>query len=95
VEKCGNECFSGKKLSKERVKELEEMLKKKVKPAECPYRSICDHKVLSQEASLMCKDEEIVQEAIMIHMSGHHVWEACETFLEKKREKEGRFPKDW
>jgi len=76
-------------------KQLEEMMKKRVKSQDCPYRKTCTQKVLKDEAELMCKDKEKSQEAVMIHMNGHHVWEMCKVFHDLKQEKEGKLPRDW
>lgn len=76
-------------------KHLEEMMKKRVKSADCPYKESCTQRVLKDEAELMCRDQEKSQEAVMIHMNGRHVWEMCKVFHETKQEKEGKRPKDW
>lgn len=76
-------------------KHLEEMMKKRVKSKDCPYKKTCQQKVLKEEADLMCKDKEESQEAIMIHMNGRHVWEMCKVFRETKQVTEGKLPKDW
>jgi len=76
-------------------KKLEEMMKKRIKSINCPYKGSCAQKVLKEEAELMCKDQEKSQEAVMIHMNGRHVFELCQVFHETKQEKEGKLPKDW
>jgi len=80
---------------KDQQKILKELMKKRVKPKKCPYIKTCDQKVLEMEAKLLCQDKEITQEAIQIHMSGKHVWELCKKYLEIKREKEGKLPREW
>jgi len=82
-------------LSKEEEKRLRELMKKRVKPKKCPYIEICDQKVLQEEVKLLCHDQEISQESIQIHMSGRHMWELCKKYLEYKRKKEGKLPREW
>lgn len=84
-----------KEQDEEEVKRLQEMMKKRAKPVDCPYRQTCQQKVLQDEAELMCKDQEISQDAIMVHMNGRHVWELCKIYHETKQNKEGRLPREW
>ena len=76
-------------------KQLEEMMKKRVKSKECPLKGTCTQKVLKEEAELMCKDQEMSQEAAMIHVNGKHVWMLCKEYNDVLRNKEGRLPKNW
>ncbi len=70
-------------------------MKNRVKPKKCPYIKFCDQKVLQEEVKLLCHDEEVTQESIRIHMGGRHTWELCKKYLEIKREKEGKLPREW
>jgi len=80
---------------KAQQKQLEEMIKKRVKSTDCPYKESCTHKVLREEVELMCRDREKSQETVMIHANGHHLWEMCQVFHETKQGREGKLPKDW
>lgn len=88
-------CEGCEYVDEAQLKELKEMMKKRAKPEDCPYLKTCTQKVLKQEAELMCKDQEITQEAIMVHMNGHHMWELCQVYHKAKQEREGKLPRDW
>ena len=81
--------------SDERIKRLEELFKNRVKPKDCPLLKTCNRYVLREEWEAICKDREVIQDVIRIHMQGKHVWELCEAYLEEKRKKEGKLPRDW
>ena len=76
-------------------KQFKELWNKRVPPQDCPYIKDCTKRVLDEEALMVCKDREIVNEIVRIHMTKKHMWELCETFLQIKREKEGKLPKEW
>jgi len=80
---------------KAQMKRLEEMMKKRVKPTNCPYKATCNQKMLKDEAEVMCKDQEKSQEAVMVHMQGRHIWEMCKVFRETEQERKGKLPRDW
>ena len=82
-------------MSEAQIKRLEELLKNRVRPKDCPLLKTCNKYVLREEWEAMCKDQETFQDVIRIHMSGRHVWELCEVFQEEKRKKEGKLPRDW
>jgi len=82
-------------VSKEQLKKLQEMMKKRAKPEDCPYLPVCEKKVLENEFQILCKDQEVSREIISLHITGRHAWELCEAFVKKKREKEGKRPKEW
>ena len=82
-------------LNEAQIKKLEELLKNRVKPKDCPLLKTCNRYVLREEWEAMCKDQEVFQDVIRIHMQGRHVWELCEAFQEEKRKKEGKLPRDW
>ena len=80
---------------KEQEKKMEEMMKHKATPCDCPLKASCTKKVLKDEADVLCKDAETSQEAMMYHLNQHHMWEACKTFRERKTEAEGKLPREW
>jgi hypothetical protein len=85
----------GTNPQEEQMKKMKEAYEKRTKPTECPHLSTCTKKVLENEVILYCKDQEKTQDAILLHVSGHHVFEICPEFLNKKREKEGKLPKEY
>ena len=82
-------------IGEAQIKKLEELFKNRVKPKDCPLLKTCKKYVLREEWEAMCKDQEVVQDVIRIHMQGRHVWELCGAYLEEKRKREGKLPKDW
>jgi len=75
--------------------DLEELLKNKVQPTDCPFRQTCTTKVLKEEAEYFCKDQEITRTSVLYHVYGKHTWETCEVYRQKKREEEGKLPREW
>lgn len=81
--------------AEEQIKRMEEMMKKRVKPQDCPFLKSCQTKMMKEEWEIMCKDQEKIQEAMMAHAQQKHLWELCRTYQETKREKEGKKPVEW
>jgi len=71
------------------------MMKKRAKPVDCPYKDTCTQKVLQGEAEFLCKDLETDRDAVMLHMNNRHGWEMCKVYQDKKREAEGKLPREW
>ena len=99
-DKSCSKCAPGQSCEKsnpqeEQMKKMKEAYEKRVKPTECPLLQTCTKKVLENESILYCRDQEKTQDAILLHVSGHHVFEICPEFLNKKREKEGKLPKEY
>jgi len=82
-------------VSKEQLKRLKELMKKRAKSKDCPYIKTCQKKVLKDEFVVYCKDKEVSQEIIQIHMAGKHTWEMCPEFIKEKRKREGKTPREW
>lgn len=83
--------------NKEALKRLQELEKKRAKPVNCPYINDCDFKMLPEIGEMICLDQEVggrQGQTYMAHMAGHHMWENCRKFAERKREDEGVLPKD-
>jgi len=79
----------------EQMKKLKEMMKKKIKQKMCPFIKECDQKVLDIDFQVMCCDAERSPEMRMMHLAGKHIFEACKTFAQLQREKEGKTPLEW
>lgn len=74
---------------------------KPVKSQDCPYLKVCEESLIKDEWELLCKDgngptDQTKQQASMIRQSGHHCWEMCKRYLQRKvDELEHRKPRDW
>ncbi|RLG18196.1 hypothetical protein DRN75_02335 [Nanoarchaeota archaeon] len=77
------------------AKSLAEKLKKRVKPQDCPYLGTCDQIVLEEEFRVLCKDQEVSQNVVMLHAAGQHAWQVCPYFRELERKKKGKKPREW
>ena len=89
---CGT-CGKGKEQNV--TDKLKDLLKNRVKSEPCPYVKTCEEQVLKEESLAMCKDQEIVPDLAQVHALGMHIWQRCPYWNKKKRETEGRKPRDW
>ena len=95
MDKCGKECNNQPQMSADQMKKMQEMIKNKAKPTDCPYIKTCTNKVLKEEWEILCKDAEKIQEVAMLHMQQRHASEMCRAYQEKKKEIEGKRPIEW
>jgi len=79
----------------EEEKRLREMLARRAQSVQCPYINECKQKVLKEEAEMLCKDLEITEEIVSLHVAGNHGWQVCKIYNEIRREKEGKLPREW
>jgi len=81
----------------EAMKQLQEMEKQKVKSMPCPFLNDCDFKMIPEIGKLLCMDYEDgtrQDQAYMVHMSKHHMWEQCRKYNDRMREEKGVLPRD-
>lgn len=92
---CGGCPTGNQKQMQEQVKKMEEMMKKRVKPQDCPYLKSCQSKMMKEEWEIMCRDQEKIQEAMMAHAQQKHLWQMCRIYQELEREAKGKIPSQW
>lgn len=94
-DKCSTNTPQTTNDQQEQARKMKEAYDKRAQVIECPLLIDCTKKILENECILYCKDQEKTQDAVMLHVSGHHVWEVCPEYLNKKRDKEGKLPKEY
>ena len=96
----GTESFGGVPglSQKEALKHLKNLEKQRVKPLPCPFIEKCEFLMIPSVGATICLDRELgpkhMNQGYMAHMHGHHVWESCKVFAERKRKEKGVLPKD-